>query len=81
MSSKTVSKQYLTTIVVAVSVAISTTIAGIVWVEERIHLHSEQPHAGAVSDSQFQQYLSAQNMQMQQVLDRLQSIEEAIRTR
>jgi len=55
-----------------ITISVSSIVGAMIWVDQRIDLHSEAPHSGAVTHREFQIY-------SRQVLQRLESIEEAIR--
>ena len=51
------------------------------WVDSELAVHSETPHAASVSHIEFQMWVETQVRYNEQVITRLQSIEEAIRSR
>lgn len=73
------SKKELVTICTAICVAVTTTVSAMVWVENRITTHTDRPHPGAISRGEFRQFVATREKYEQRMLDRLQSIEEAIR--
>lgn len=75
-----VHKKELSVLCAAITISITSVVSAMVWVDKRIEMHSGSTHKGVVTESSFIQYLDGQRIYNQQVIDRLQSMEEAIRS-
>lgn len=74
-----VSKKEITALCVAITVAITSVVSAMVWVDQRIETHGLAAHKSAVEYTEFERYIEIQQHYNEQIIDRLQSIEVAIR--
>lgn len=68
-------------IVAACVLTVTTLMGAMAWVNSELDVHSATPHATSVSHREFQTWVETQVRYNEQVITRLQSIEEAIRSR
>jgi len=75
-----ITKKQLSYIVGAICLTVTVLMGAMSWVEDELETHSAVPHASSVSHIEFQMWVETQVRYNEQVIDRLQSIEEAIRS-